>query len=188
MNIVIGMTGATGAIYGVRMLEYLSGVPDVKTHLVISRWAQETIAHETRMAVADVIALADYYYSQDNLAAAISSGSFAHDGMIVVPCSMKTLGTIANGIGDGLISRAADVTMKENRKLILAVRETPFSPIHLENMLKLSKLGVTIMPPVPNFYSKPNTLDDIVNSFAGRALAHLGIPNDLYKPWGGEIL
>lgn len=185
MNIVVALTGATGAVYGIRLLQYLSQRPDVTTHLILSRWAEETIRHETDFTVEQVLSLADRHYDRENQAAAISSGSFSHDGMVILPCSMKTLSAIAYGLSGELIPRAADVTIKEGRKLILAVRETPLSPIHLENMLKLARLGVTIMPPVPNFYSRPQTLEQLVDAFTGRVLARLGIENDLYTPWEG---
>lgn len=185
MRIVVGMSGATGAIYGIRLLEYLRKT-DVESHLVISQWAAETIKYETGLMPDDVYKLADYHYAADNMAAAISSGSFHHDGMVILPCSMKTLACISNGISDNLIARAADVTIKERRPLVLSVRETPLSPIHLENMLKLSRIGVCIMPPVPNFYSLPHSLDDIVDSYVGRVLDHLKIQNNMYHAWNGE--
>lgn len=188
MNIVVAMTGATGAVYGIRLLQYLSQRPDVTTHLILSQWAEKTIRLETDVTMEDVIALADVHYNPQNQAAAISSGSFPHDGMVILPCSMKTLAAIAHGFGSELIPRAADVAIKEQRKLILAVRETPLSPIHLENMLKLARLGVVIMPPVPNFYSRPQTLNDLVDAFVGRVLAQLGIANDIYTPWNGVCL
>jgi len=185
MKLVIGITGATGAIYAVRLLSYLQSRPEVETHVIISKWAKATIEQETDFSVERVEALADRCYDNDDLAAAVSSGSFRHDGMVILPCSMKTLANVATGITNDLIARAADVSIKENRTLVLAVRETPLSAIHLENMLKLSRLGVRIMPPVPNFYSKPSCIDDLVDSFVGRVLGVFGIENDLYTPWQG---
>lgn len=186
MRVVIAITGASGAIYGLRTLEYLRSRPDVETHLVLSRWARNTLEYETGITVDKIVPLADYYYTEDDMTAPIASGSFRHDGMMVIPCSMKTLASIASGMCDGLIARAADVTIKEGRRLLLATRETPLSSIHIKNMLKLSYTGVTIMPPVPNFYSMPQSIDEIVNAFVGRALAVMGIENDLYASWKGE--
>ncbi len=186
MKIVIAITGASGAVYGLRALEYLHGRSDIETHLIVSRWGSKTIEHEIGMTADSLCSLADFCYSEDDMTAPVASGSFGHDGMLIIPCSMKTLASIASGMSDGLIARTADVTIKEGRRLVLAARETPLSSIHLRNMLKLSNAGVTIMPPVPGFYSLPQTLDDIVCAFVGRALAVLGIENDLYTPWKGE--
>lgn len=183
MKLVIGVTGATGAIYAVRLLSCLKSRPDVETHLIISKWAEATIEQEMGLSAAQAASLADRCYNNDDLAAPVSSGSFLHDGMVILPCSMKTLANVATGITNDLIARAADVSIKEGRKLVLAVRETPLSAIHLENMLKLSRIGVRIMPPVPNFYSKPTSIDDLVDSFVGRVLHTFGIENDLYTPW-----
>lgn len=158
---------------------------EVETHLVISKWAKTTIEKETNYTVEEVKELANFCYEDDDLAAPIASGSFKCDGMIVAPCSMKTLSGIANGYTEGLIVRASDVAMKEKRRLVLITRETPLNPIHLENMLKLSKLGVTVMPPVPAFYTKPETIDDIINQTVGRVLDQFDIEIDFLRRWGG---
>lgn len=182
MRIVVGISGASGAYYGINILKHLKSC-HIETHLIMSRWAHRTIELETDYTPDQVAALAYRCYRADDMAAAVSSGSFAHQGMIVAPCSMKTLAAIACGFSDNLIARAADVTIKEGRKLLLMPRETPLSPIHLENMLKLARMGVVIMPPMPALYHRPETVEDVVNQSAGRALDLLGIKNDLYRPW-----
>ena len=188
-QIVVAMTGASGSIFALRLLEHLHRRSDVQTHLIISRWARTTAAHamgmEEDQAQAALAALADFFYDDGDMTAPVASGSFRHDGMIVIPCSMKTLGAIAWGISETLIPRAADVTIKERRPLVLVTRETPLSPIHLENMLRLSRIGVTIMPPVLGLYSGEKTIEEAADTFAGRALEQLGIENDLYRPWAG---
>ncbi len=180
------MTGATGAIFGVRLLQALKGT-DVETHLVLSKWAQQTIEHETDFTQRDVRDLASVVYEQGNMGAAISSGSFLTEGMVIAPCSVRTLASIAHGTGDNLVHRAADVVLKERRRLVLVVRETPLSDIHLENMLKLSRMGVTITPPVPAFYNHPQTLDDMVNHIVARVLDQFGIPTDFARRWSGQM-
>ena len=185
MRIVVAITGASGSITGIKLLETLNKF-DVKTDLILSDWAKETITIETDYSVKQVIEMADSYHDINNLGAAVSSGSFRHDGMIIAPCSMKTLAGIANGLETNLVIRAAGVTLKEQRKLILLPRETPLTPIHLENMLKLSRIGVVIMPPVPAFYNKPKSIDEIVNHTIARVLDHLRIDNDLTKRWGNS--
>src|SRR5436309_7422014 len=162
MRIVVGITGATGTVLGVRMLQVLKDV-GIETHLVLSKWGARTLLHETPHTVEYVKSLATQAYSESDQGAPISSGSFVTDGMIVAPCSVRTLAAIANGYGDNLVHRAADVILKERRKLVLVVRETPVNDVHLENMLKLSRMGVAIIPPVPAFYNHPQTIDDIVN-------------------------
>src|SRR5260370_41134787 len=157
-RIVVGMTGATGAVLGVELLRQLQRCTDVETHLVLSRWARATIHLETELSAGDVESLADVVYSWDEQTAAISSGSFRLDGMVMAPCSMKTLAAIRMGYADGLIARAADVTLKENRRLVLGPRETPLSQIHLENMLALARMGLSIVPPMPGFYNPPALL------------------------------
>lgn len=184
MRIVVGITGASGAVYGITILEYLK-LRQIEAHLIISRWAHRTIELETGYSPDQVAALAYRCYPADDMAAAVSSGSFVHSGMIIAPCSMKTLASIACGYSDNLIARAADVTIKEGKKLVLMPRETPLSPIHLENMLKLARIGVAIMPPVPAFYNHPAAVTDLVMHSAGRALDLLGIENDLFQRWGG---
>ncbi|RKL63810.1 UbiX family flavin prenyltransferase [Thermoanaerobacteraceae bacterium SP2] len=183
MKLIIAITGASGAIYGIRILEELKK-KNVESHLIISKWGGVTIEKETDYAIEEVKALAARAYDENDMAAPISSGSFKCDGMIVAPCSMKTLSGIAHGYTEDLIIRAADVTIKEKRKLILMVRETPLNPMHLENMLKLSRIGVTIMPPVPAFYTKPETFDDVINQTVGRVLDQFGIEIDNMKRWG----
>jgi polyprenyl P-hydroxybenzoate and phenylacrylic acid decarboxylases len=184
MSIIVGISGASGAIYGIRLLEELKK-REIETHLVISKWGAVTIEKETDYSVEEVISLSTSVYKEDNMAAAISSGSFRNNGMVIAPCSMKTLSGISNGYAEDLLTRAADVCLKERRRLILLTRETPLNPIHLENMLKLSRLGVTIMPPVPAFYMCPETLDDIVNHTVGRILDQLSIENNLFSRWEG---
>jgi 4-hydroxy-3-polyprenylbenzoate decarboxylase len=183
MRLIVGISGATGAIFGVRLLEALRSA-DVETHVVISEWAAQTLKLETEYSMDEVRRLASVVYDPGNQAAAISSGSFLTAGMIVAPCSMKTLSAIAHGYGEDLITRAADVVLKERRKLVLIARETPLSSIHLENMLKLSNLGVVIMPPMPAFYNRPKTLDDMVNHIVARALDQFGLHTDLTRRWG----
>ena len=182
MRLIVGLTGATGTIYGVRLLERLREL-DVETHLVISRWGARTLAHETPYSREHIESLATAVYAPGDMGAAISSGSFKTDGMIVAPCSAKTLAAIAHGFGDNLIHRAADVILKERRRLLLAIREAPLSEIHLENMLKLSRMGAVILPPVPAFYSRPRTVADIVTQTVGRALDLFGIDAKVVKRW-----
>ncbi len=184
MKLVVGITGASGAILGIRALEILKAL-SVETHLVMSRWARTTIAHETGYRVEQVEALASHVHHGDNQAAPISSGSFRTDGMIVAPCSMKTLAAIRIGYSDTLICRAADVTIKERRKLVLVARESPFSEIHLENMLALTRMGAIIFPPVPAFYSVPKTIDDLVNYMVGRVLDQFGLETPDLSRWSG---
>lgn len=182
LKIIVGISGASGSVYGIRLLEELKN-RNVKTHLIISKWGEKTITEETNYSIDNVKSLASKVYYEDDLVSAISSGSFITNGMIIVPCSMKTLSGIANGYTDNLMIRAADVCIKEKRRLLLLTRETPLNPIHLENMLNLSKIGVDIMPPVPAFYSHPNTIDDIINHTVGRILDHIGLENRLFTRW-----
>ncbi len=163
MRLIVGMTGATGAPLGVALLQALREMPEVETHLVMSKWAKTTIELETPYTAQDVAALADVVHSPADQAATISSGSFRTDGMIVIPCSMKTLAGIRAGYAEGLVGRAADVVLKEGRKLVLVPRETPLSTIHLENMLALSRMGVAMVPPMPAYYNHPQTADDITS-------------------------
>ena len=186
MRVIVAMTGATGAIYGVRTLERLREA-GVETHLVISRWGARTLLHETAYSREQVEALADVTYAPADMGAAISSGSFRTDGMIVVPCSAKTLASIAHGVGENLVHRAADVVLKERRRLVLVVREAPLSDIHLENMLKLSRTGAVILPPMPAFYTHPRTLDDVVEHTVGRILDQFGIEMRGAPRWAGEM-
>lgn len=181
-RLVVAISGASGPIYGIRLLQALREA-GVQVHLILSPWAEKTIAVETSWTVRDVKALAHRVYAADNMAAAVSSGSFRHDGMVIAPCSMRTLAAIAHGLSDNLIARAADVTLKERRPLILVPRETPLNMIHLENMLKLHHAGAIIMPPVPSFYHRPRTIDDLLDHFTGRILDLLGIENTLVARW-----
>ncbi|MFN2578262.1 MAG: UbiX family flavin prenyltransferase [Pyrinomonadaceae bacterium] len=185
-RLVVGITGATGTIFGVRLLQMLHG-SGVETHLVLSRWASRTLIHETQHSVEEVKGLATRNYPLRDQGAAISSGSFVTLGMVVVPCSMRTLAAIANGFGDNLIHRAADVILKERRKLVLVVRESPLHDIHLENMLKLSRMGVVILPPVPAFYNHPQNLDDMINHVAMRVLDQFDIHLDVMNRWDGTM-
>ena len=186
MRIIVGITGATGAIYGVRLLERLRDA-GVETHLVISRWGARTLLHETPYTREQVEALATVTYAPGDMGAAISSGSFRTDGMVVAPCSAKTLAAIAHGFGENLIHRAADVVLKERRTLVLSVREAPLSSIHLENMLTLSRMGAVVMPPVPAFYTHPRTVDDIVDQTVARLLDQFGLDVSGAARWAGEL-
>jgi 4-hydroxy-3-polyprenylbenzoate decarboxylase len=168
-RIIVGITGATGAIFGLRTLEALREA-GVETHLVLSKWGLQTVEHETGRKQADLEALASVVHGTGNMAATISSGSFRTDGMIIAPCSMRTVGAIAHGYGENLVHRAADVILKERRRLVLVPRETPLSEIHLENLLKLARMGVCILPPMPAFYNKPASLDDMVDHIVARVL------------------
>lgn len=183
-RVVVAMTGASGAIYGVRLLEALRGEP-VETHLVMSEWARKTIIWETDYRPAAVAKLADRVYPEEDMGAPIGSGSFLTDGMIVAPCSMRSLAAIANGLSSNLVHRAADVTLKERRKLLLLVRESPLSVIHLENMLRVSRAGAVVVPPVPAFYARPRSLDEMVDHTVGRLLDHFGIERGLVRRWSG---
>jgi len=183
LKLIIGITGSTGVVYGIRMLETLKKL-DVETHLIMSEWAEKCITMETEYTIDHVKSLATNISDEKNMASSVSSGTHRVDGMIIIPCSMKTLSSIANGYDNTLIARAAGVTIKESRKLILMARETPFSAIHLENMLKLSRLGVIILPPVTEFYTKPKSIDDIVNHGIGKCLDQFNIEHDLYPRWG----
>jgi 4-hydroxy-3-polyprenylbenzoate decarboxylase len=185
MRLIVAMTGATGAPLGVRLLETLREMPDVETHLILSRWARATIELETTRSADEVAALADVVYSPSDQAAPVSSGSYVVDGMIVVPCSMKTLAGIRIGYADDLIGRAADVCLKERRKLVLVPRETPLNDVHLENMLTLSRMGAVIFPPTPAWYNQPQSLDDAVNHLVGRMLDQFGILSPKVKRWEG---
>ena len=181
-RLIVGISGASGVIYGVRLLEALQKLP-VETHLVMTRTAEVTLAHETDLKVSDVRRLADVAYRIDDLAAAVSSGSFRTIGMIVTPCSMRSLGEIAHGITSNLLTRAADVVLKERRKLVLVTRETPLHAIHLRNMATLADMGAIIAPPVPAFYNRPKTLDDIIDHTVGRVLDLFELDTGTVKRW-----
>jgi 4-hydroxy-3-polyprenylbenzoate decarboxylase len=182
-RLIVAITGATGAVYGVRLLEMLRDAA-VETHLVISPWGRRTLLHETAFTVDQVQRLASVTYLPNDQGAAISSGSFVTMGMAIVPCSMRTLASVAHGLADNLIHRAADVVLKERRTLLLAPREAPLSQIHLENMLKLSKMGVVICPPMPGFYQRPDTINDIVDHSVVRMLDQFGLHVDGPGRWG----
>jgi flavin prenyltransferase len=185
MRVLVAISGATGAALGVRVVELLHGLPDVETHLIISKWGKTNIKVETPYTVAQVERLADRVYENSDLGAAVSSGSYPLDAMIVVPCSMKTLAGIRHGIADTLIARAADVMLKERRTLCLAARETPLSPIHLENMLDLSRMGVSIAPPMPSFYTRPHDLGEMLTYTAIRMIDQIGVCIDNPRRWTG---
>ena len=186
MRLIVGITGATGAIYGIRFLERLR-THGVEAHLVVSRWGARTLLHETSYTREQVEALAHTSYAPADMGAAISSGSFQTSGMVVAPCSAKTLAAIAHGYGENLIHRAADVILKERRQLVLVVREAPLSAIHLENMLKLSRMGAVILPPVPAFYNHPRSVDDVVEHTVTRMLDQFGIEVPGAVRWTGEM-
>jgi 4-hydroxy-3-polyprenylbenzoate decarboxylase len=186
-RLIVGITGATGTIFGVRLLQMLHG-SGVETHLVVSKWAARTLTHETPYSLKDVQGLATQSYGAGAQGAAISSGSFVTLGMVIAPCSMRTLAAIAHGLGDNLIHRAADVILKERRKLVLVVRESPFNEIHLENMLKLARMGVVILPPMPAFYNNPQNLDDMINHITMRVIDQFDIHLDVMNRWDGVLL
>ncbi len=185
-RLIVGVTGATGSVYAVRLLEALRRT-DVESHLVMSRWGARTLIHETDMTLDTVKALATHSYRDNDQGARISSGSFLTLGMIIVPCSVKTLADIAHGHSGDLVNRAADVVLKERRRLVLAVREAPFTDIHLENMLKLSRMGVVISPPMPAFYDRPKTIRDVVDHTVARWLDLFGIEAGNAKRWNGKL-
>lgn len=185
MRLVVAVTGASGSIYAVNLLKALKA-RNVEVHLILSNWAVETLRIETGMEKEELIAMASHYHQETDMAVLVSSGSFQHQGMVVIPCSMKTLAGIAHGYASNLIIRAADVTLKERRKLVLVPRETPLSIIHLENLLTLARSGAVILPPMPAFYNHPRTIDHIVNHLVARVLDQFGIEQDLSPRWGEE--
>ena len=185
-RLIVGITGATGAIFGIRLLQALQAA-SVESHLIISKWGLQTVEHETSYTLQQVRDLATVCYEQANMGAAVSSGSFLTEGMVIAPCSVRTLAAIAHGTGDHLVHRAADVILKERRRLVLLVRETPLSEVHLENMLKLARMGVTVMPPMPAFYNQPQSLDDMVDHIVARTLDQFGIAADFARRWSGEM-
>jgi 4-hydroxy-3-polyprenylbenzoate decarboxylase len=184
-RIIVAITGASGAIYGIRALEMLQSVPDVETHVILTASAQRTIAHETAYRSDDVRALADQYHNPKDIGAAVSSGSFVTAGMLVAPCSIKTLSGIAHSYNENLVVRAADVCLKERRRVVLMLRETPLHAGHIEIMAQATRNGAIIMPPVPAFYALPVTLDDVVNQTVGRALELFDIALPGIKRWNG---
>jgi 4-hydroxy-3-polyprenylbenzoate decarboxylase len=183
--LVVGITGASGAIYGIRLLEVLSAIKNIETHLIVSEPAEAIIKYETGRSVEDVKELASFSYDISDLGARISSGSFRTDGMIVAPCTVKTMSAIANSYSENLLVRAGDVTLKERRRLLLLVRETPLHLGHLRNMERLCEMGAIIMPPAPAFYHRPQTIQDIVDLTVGRMLDLFGIEHTLFQRWPG---
>jgi flavin prenyltransferase len=184
MRLIVGITGASGAIFGIRALAALRAL-DVESHLILSRWSRVTITRETDYSVDQVEKLASAVHHPDNQGAPVSSGSFRADGMLIAPCSMKSLAAIRAGYSDTLVCRAADVVLKERRKLVLLARESPLNEIHLENMLALARMGVTIFPPVPAFYNHPREVGDIVDYIVGRALDQFGLQVPGLARWSG---
>jgi flavin prenyltransferase len=184
-RLIVGISGASGVIYGIRLLEALAQSQDIETHLVMSGAARATITEETDWTVKEVEALADVVHSPGNVGASIASGSFDTLGMIIAPCSIKTLSAIANSYDADLLTRAADVQLKEGRPVVLLLRETPLHIGHIKLMLQAAENGAIMMPPVPAFYSRPQTIDDLVNGTVGRALARIGVKNKLYFEWLG---
>ncbi len=187
MKLLVGISGSSGVAYGIQLLEVLKTLK-IETHLIISKWAEECIKIETDRKPPYVKALAKYVYSNDDLAAKPSSGSYKLDGMVVIPCSMKTLASIAHGYEDTLISRSASVMLKESRKLVLVPRETPLIAIHLSNMLRLARMGTIILPAMPGFYHKPKSIDELLNHIVGKILDQLGIEHEVFKRWTGVKL
>ena len=185
-KLIVGVSGATGAIYGVRILEILSKVDDVETHLVLTKAGKMTIQVETPFSVKDVEAMADVVHDINNVGASISSGSFRTAGMVIAPCSMKSMSSIAHSLGGDLLVRAADVVLKERKKLVLVARETPLHLGHLEAMVSLTRMGAVIFPPVPAFYHRPKTLDDIINQTVTRVLDQFDIDVQLFHRWDDE--
>ncbi len=185
-QIVLAITGATGAVIGVRMLERLRVRGDVETHLVISPWGRRTLEYETPLHASEVETMADHVYKPNDMWSPIASGSYRIDAMIIAPCSMRTLAAIATGLSDSLISRAADVMLKEQRKLVLVPRETPLSSIHLENMGRLAAMGTVLMPPMLTFYNRPESIEDMVDHVVQRVFDQIGICEDLSPRWIGR--
>jgi 4-hydroxy-3-polyprenylbenzoate decarboxylase len=185
MRLIVGMSGASGVIYGIRMLEVLRELPDLETHLILSNGAKLNIALETDRQVKDVEALADVLHSDQNLAATVASGSYSTDGMVIVPCSMKTLSGVVHSYADTLLVRAADVILKEQRRLVLVPRETPLHTGHCRLLYEAAQVGAVIVPPMPAFYNDPQSVDDIINHTVGRLLDLFGIDSGLVKRWKG---
>jgi flavin prenyltransferase len=185
-RLVVAISGATGVIYGVRTLETLSRL-DVETHLVVTDSAVRNLTIETKCTASDLKSMASYTYDFDDIGASIASGSFSTDGMIIAPCSIKTLSAIANSYNSNLVVRAADVTLKERRRLVLMVRETPLHEGHLDLMTRVTRFGGVIMPPVPSFYHMPSTVDDIIDQTVGKMLDLFSIDGKLFKRWGTDL-
>jgi flavin prenyltransferase len=185
VRLIVGISGSTGAIYGVRLLQVLRDVPDVETHLVLSDAARLTIEYETDYAPDEVAGWADQVHGNRDIGAAISSGSFVTAGMVVAPCSIKSLASVANSMNDNLLTRAADVCLKERRKLVLVLRETPLHLLHLRLMVQVTEAGAVLLPPLPAFYHRPQTILDVVDHTVGKVLDQFGIEVDLFKRWSG---
>jgi 4-hydroxy-3-polyprenylbenzoate decarboxylase len=185
MTIIVAITGSSGVLYGIKMLEVLQKL-GVETHLILSDWGERNIRIETHKTIGYVKSLSTKTYDNSNMAAPISSGSYRTEGMAIVPCSMKTVSSIANGYDDNLISRAAGVCIKESRKLVLVPRETPLSAIHLQNMLRLCNIGVVILPAMPGFYHRPKNIEDLAEHIVGKVLDQFGIDHNIFKRWGGN--
>ena len=185
MILIIGITGATGVIYGIRLLEVLAAKKDIKTHLVISNAGEINIKYETDWKIEAIRALADYSYDVKDIGACLASGSFKRDGMIVAPCSIKTLSALSNSFTENLLIRAGDVTLKERKRLVLLVRETPLHLGHIRNMERLTEMGAIIMPPVPAFYHKPETVQEIIDHTVGKVLDIFDIEHNLFQRWSG---
>jgi 4-hydroxy-3-polyprenylbenzoate decarboxylase len=183
--LIIGISGASGVIYGIRLLQVVSGMNGIETHLVISRAAEINIQYETNWKIEDVKALASFCWDIDDIGARLAGGSFKRDGMVIAPCSMKTLSALANSYADNLLVRTGDVTLKERQKLVVLVRETPLHIGHIRNMEKLAEMGAIIMPPVPAFYHQPQTIQDIIDQTIGRVLDIFGVEHNLSPRWVG---
>ncbi|TCS79351.1 UbiX family flavin prenyltransferase [Pectinatus cerevisiiphilus] len=184
-RIVVGITGASGSVYALKFLQVLQDT-GIEAHLVVTHSAETVLQHECRIVPKELLQYAHTLYNVDDIGAAIASGSFLYEAMVVIPCSMRTVGAVASGIADNLLTRAADVTIKEGRTLVMVPRETPFSPIHLENMLKLSRIGVRILPACPGFYHNPQSIDDLVKIMVGKVCDQLHIEHKLFKRWSGH--
>ena len=184
-GLIVAITGGSGVIYGIKLIEALNSL-NLETHLILSEWGEKTIKIETNVNIDYIKNLATQYYDNTNMAAPVSSGSFKTRGMVIIPCSMKTLASIANGLDDSLISIAASVCIKEGRKLVVVPRETPLSKIHLENIVKLSELRVTILPAMPGFYFRPSTIDDLLSHIVGKVLDQFDIDNNMFRRWGSK--
>jgi flavin prenyltransferase len=185
-RLIVGLSGASGIIFGIRLLEFLKAIPEIETHLIVSKGAEETLRLETEKSLADVKALAAVVHDHGDLASSLSSGSFRVLGMAVVPCSMKSLAQIALSLSDNLLTRAADVTLKERRKLVLVPRETPLHLIHLRHMTAVTEMGGVILPPAPAFYHGPKTIMDLVDQTVGKVLDQFEISHKLFRRWGGD--
>ena len=186
MRLVVGISGSSGVVYGIRLLQVLRDLPQTETHLIITTSGKRTILEETDYSLQEVEALASYVYDNRDIGAAVASGSFRTDGMVIVPCSIRTASALAASTGEGLLCRAGDVTLKEGRPLVVAVREAPLHLGHLRQLTALAELGAVIFPPVPAFYHRPKTLDDIVNHTVGRILDRVGVPQTLAQEWTGS--